>query len=342
MFSETFLLMVQEILLTVYGRMTGRKLSLQMQPSTFSILLSQGSDHAGDPRKVIATVSHRNTEELKLVRQAYCALYNHDILHLLSQKNNLFARVVYLRVSEPHERDAEIVRGALFGSSLDVDTLTEVICTRPSTELRNVREAYRSRYMSGLDEDVSFKINGSLKEVLLAVLKSSRYAGARVEAGMAMCDAKTLYEAIESGKHVDQRSIISILSQRNTDQMRAILCSYKQLYGHDFMKFLKKDKCGAFGKQLRVVVRCIQSPEKQLAKRLRRALMNCDAREALIRIVVTRSEIDIKRINSAFTAKSRWSLDSLIRNEFNNNSTSHTEGAYNLVGDVLIELLKHY
>ncbi|KAJ6843498.1 annexin D7-like [Iris pallida] len=302
-----------------------------------------GTDHAGDPSKVIATVSHRNTEELKLVRQAYCALYNQDILHLLSQKNSLFARVVYLRVSEPHERDAEIVRGALFGSSLDLDTLTEVICTRPSAGLRIVREAYRSRYMSDLDEDVSFKINGSsLKEVLLAVLKSCRYAGARVEAGMAMCDAKTLYEAIESGKHVDQRSIVSILGQRSTDQMKAILCSYRELYGHDFLKFLKKDKCGAFGKQLRVVVRCIQSPEKQLAKRLRRALMNSDAREALIRIVVTRSEIDIERINGAFTAKSRWSLDGVIRNEFNNNSTSHTERDYNLVGDVLVALLKHY
>ncbi|PON63862.1 Annexin repeat [Parasponia andersonii] len=49
-----------------------------------------------------------------------------------------------------------------------------------------------------------------------------------------MCDAKTLFEAIESGKAVDEKTIISVLSQRNTGQLRSIWDSYKQLYGSEF------------------------------------------------------------------------------------------------------------
>ncbi|XP_019710109.1 annexin D8 isoform X2 [Elaeis guineensis] len=286
-------------------------------------------------------LTQRNMEELKLIRQTYRALYNCDLLHVFSQSDNPFSRVAYLRATEPPERDAEIVRGALFGQSLDPDTLTEIICTRSSLELSAAKQAYQARYNSNLERDVSSKTIGSLKEVLLAVLNSNCYDGGRVDTSLAMCDAKTLYEAIESGKYIDQRCIILVISQRNTSQIKEILSSYKQLYGHEFLKFLKKEKCGDFGRQLRIVIRCIQFPEKHFAKQLRRKLKNGDAREVLLRTVVTRSEIDIKHINSAFAAKTGWTLESLVRNEFNGNSCSNTDKVYSLAGDFLIALLKH-
>ncbi|XP_038975873.1 annexin D7-like [Phoenix dactylifera] len=300
-----------------------------------------GKGASNDPRKVLEILSKRNMEELKLIRQTYRALYNRDLLHGFSQRDNPFARVAYLRASEPPERDAEIVRGALFGQSLDPDTLTEIICTRSSLELSSAKQAYQAQYDSNLEQDVSSKTIGSLKEVLLAILSLNCYNGGRVDTSMAMCDAKTLYEAIESGKHIDQRSIILVISQSSTSQIKAILSSYKQLYGHEFMKFLKKEKCGDFGRQLRIVIRCIQFPEKHFAKQLRRKLKDGDAREVLIRTVVTRSEIDIKHINSAFTMKTGWTLESLVRNEFNSNSCSNTDKVYSLAGDFLIALLKH-
>lgn len=74
-------------------------------------------------------------------------------------------RVVYLRVSEPHDRDAEIIRGALVSRCLDLNILTEIICTHSSSELRIVKEAYQSRYNADLKENVSCKISGILKWV---------------------------------------------------------------------------------------------------------------------------------------------------------------------------------
>ena len=138
-------------------------------------------------------LTNRNSEELRLIHQTYHALYNQDLVHLLSNclKNNKFAvsfqinlkfnylgvsiyihisiwvtqRAAYLRLREPHERDAEIARGALFGGIVDVDTLTEIICTRPSTELRAVRQAFRALYNSNVEQDITLKTNGNLKEV---------------------------------------------------------------------------------------------------------------------------------------------------------------------------------
>ncbi|XVE93110.1 hypothetical protein REPUB_Repub01dG0162100 [Reevesia pubescens] len=132
---------------------------------------------------------------------------------------------------------------------------------------------------------------------------------------LAMCDAKTLYEALESGKNIDQKTITSVLSQRNNGQVRAILCSYKQLYGHEFGKSIKRSKCGQFGKELRVVIRCIQHPENFFTRQL--MMKNADGREVLIRTVITRSGIDLKGINKAFVAKTGSSLQNLAIQEFN-------------------------
>lgn len=155
---------------------------------------------------------------------------------------------------------------------------------------------------------------------------------------MGICDAKTLYEAVESGQHIDQRCILNLIKQRSIEQFKVIMGSYKQLYGYEFMKFLKKEKCGAFGKSLHAVIKCIQFPEKHFSKQIRISLKNGNPQEVLIRTVVTRTGVDIKNINQVFSKKTGWSLESLIRNEFSGNY--HADKHFELVGDFLVALIK--
>ncbi|PIA39163.1 hypothetical protein AQUCO_02700382v1 [Aquilegia coerulea] len=221
-----------------------------------------GVDAINQP-KILKILTSRSFEEIKIIRQLYGAIYSQNLLHLLrnTRRNNALSRAAYLRMSEPYERDAEIVRDVLSGARVDLNTLIEIICTRSSLELQSIKQAYRSQYNSDIEQDVSLKVHGGFKEILFAVLKSSRNYGSRVDMSMAMCDAKTLYEAMESGKSIDQKTIISLMSQRSSDQFKSILDSYKELYGKELSKSLKRNRCGQFGKDLRVVVRCVQHPE---------------------------------------------------------------------------------
>lgn len=156
-----------------------------------------------------------------------------------------------------------------------------------------------------------------------------------------MCDAKTLYEAVESGAFVDWKAVISLVSERNSGQFKAILASYKELYGQEFSKFLKCNKCGRFGKELRVVVRGMQYPERFLAKQLNRARQNSNAREVVARIIISRSEVDLKSISNVFAAKTGWSLGNLVRKEFNaaGGRNRHASKANALVAEFLLGLL---
>lgn len=156
---------------------------------------------------------------------------------------------------------------------------------------------------------------------------------------MAMCDAKTLYEAVESGHSVDWKTIISILSDRNRGQIKEIFLSYKELYGHEFSKFLKCNKCGNFGKDLRFVIRGIQFPAKFFSKQLRGAMQRGDTKEVMARIVITRLEDDIKEINNVFAAKTGWSVGNLIRREFKDSGSQKNSNNV-LVAEFLLGLLK--
>ncbi|KAE8721797.1 RNA-binding CRS1 / YhbY domain protein isoform 1 [Hibiscus syriacus] len=248
-------------------------------------------------KELVGIFVNRDLNALKLVRQTYSRRYGQDLLQLTSnvQRNNSFARIACLRMVEPHERDAQLMRHSLFGGNLNLNTLIEI---------------------------------------LLAVLRSCRNYGSKADMSLAMCDAKTLYEALESGKTIDQKTIISVLSRRNNGQVRAILSSYKQLYGHEFDKSVKRSKCGQFGKELRVIIRCIQHPEKFFAKQLR--MKKADGREILIRTVITRSGIDIKGINKAFATKTGSSLENLVILEFNTSKDKNS----NIVAGILIGLIK--
>ncbi|KAE8009160.1 hypothetical protein FH972_005612 [Carpinus fangiana] len=319
---------------TSFQSSTQYELDCQYLHSYFS-----GNVGAINNQKLVEIFVYRNSNEFKFIRQTYTALFGQNILHLISttQRNNPFARAAYLRMAEPQERDAEIMRNSLFGGSLNVNTLVEIACSRPSEELQRIKQAYRSRFNSDLEQDVTAKINGGFKEILLAVLKSCRSYGGKVDMSMAMCDAKTLYEAVESGRTVDQKTIISVLSQRNSGQIKAILVSYKQLYGQEFSKFMKQSKCGQFGKEVGIVIRCIQNPGKFFAKQLMMGMKSADdVREILIRSVITRSEIDVKDIDEAFAAKTGSSVENLVRGEFNRNKDQNGE----IVAAILIGLMK--
>ncbi|KAF9599794.1 hypothetical protein IFM89_001740 [Coptis chinensis] len=294
--------------------------------------------------KLLEIFTSRSLEEIKHIRELYSALYNQDLLHLLrsTRRDNALTKAAYLCMREPHERDAEIIRNVLFGDRVDLNTLIEVVCTRSSSELQGTKQAYRSQYNSDIEQDVSLKAHGGFKEILLAILRSSRNYGGRVDVSMAMCDAKTLYEAMESGKYVDQKTILSLISQRSSGQFKTILDSYKQLYGSEFSKSLKRNKCGQFGKDLRIAVRCLQYPEKYLSKKLQRSVNSFDAQEALIRIVITRSGVDVKDINNAYRNKTGYSLENLIRREFNttaNRNKISTDKACDLTVEILVGLL---
>ncbi|MCO5587366.1 hypothetical protein L7F22_041315 [Adiantum nelumboides] len=275
-----------------------------------------------DDKKVIEILGHRNYVQRRELRQAYSNLYAGDLLQRLkSELRGNFERAVLLWMEDAADRDAIIIRDALKGWGTKDLALIEIICTRTGSQLQAIRHAYNTRFYRSLDDDIASDTSGDYKKLLLAYLNNYRPETPQVNMQLAHADCMELYRAGEGRLGTDEAAIIFILSSRSSAQLNACFHLYKQTYGHDIEKAMKRETSGNFLNALRAIVKCVHFPAKYFAKVLYKSMKGMGTDDAtLIRIVVTRAEIDMQYIKAEFVRKYHNCLDDMI--------SSDTSGSY--------------
>ena len=66
---------------------------------------------------------------------------------------------------DPATRDATIVRQALSGDVIDLKAATEVICSRTSTQIQQLKQIYYSIFGVMVENDIEFHASGDHKKV---------------------------------------------------------------------------------------------------------------------------------------------------------------------------------
>ncbi|KAH9295817.1 hypothetical protein KI387_039405 [Taxus chinensis] len=270
-----------------------------------------------DQGKIVEILGSKNAKERKEIRETYCAMYKEDLCRRLEKElHGKLEKAVVLWMREQAERDAIIAGTALEGWSTDNRALSEVICTRSSAEIIKIREAYQTQYQRCLEDDVACKTSGPFQKLLLGLLKAHRCDCKAIDMNQAKCDAKRLYEAGEATCGTDEETFIQIMSQRSVMQLRATFGWYKQEYGHDIMKALKKQTQKEFEEAVRVTIKSMYAPAQYFAKVLHNAMkgfLNDDS--AVARVLVTRAEADLKEINGAYERKYKMSIVQTLHQE---------------------------
>lgn len=126
-------------------------------------------------------------------------------------------------------------------------------------------------------------------------------------------DAQTLLRAGELFHGTDESTFNAILCQRNRSQLRLIFDEYEKLTGHNFETAIENEFSGTAKDTLIDLVYCIRNKIDYMAERLYKSMagMGTDDR-TLIRLVVSRSEIDLQEIKEAFQRKYEKSLADFI------------------------------
>lgn len=66
---------------------------------------------------------------------------------------------------DPATRDATILRQAFAGDIIDLKAATEVICSRTSTQIQQVKQIYLARFHAYLEHDIEYQASGDHKKV---------------------------------------------------------------------------------------------------------------------------------------------------------------------------------
>ncbi|CAA7394879.1 unnamed protein product [Spirodela intermedia] len=284
-----------------------------------------------DTGKVINVLAHRDATQRAFIQQEYKSMYGEDLTNRLrSELSGNLEDAVLLWMHGPAERDAVIVRAALSGDISQTHVAIEVICSRTSSQIQLFKQAYRTKFGSVLENDIQSRANDDTGKLLLAFVSKHRYEGPEVDQRMVDKDVRDLYKAGEKRLGTDEDTFIRIFSERSRPHLAAVASFYKSMYGSTLEKAVKGETSGNFEFALLTILRCAQNPAHYFAKELYKAMEGLGTKDSkLIRIVVTRAEIDMQYIMAEFQNKYKKTLSAAIHSE--------TSGHYRAFLHALVE-----
>ncbi|CAK8531471.1 unnamed protein product [Lathyrus sativus] len=272
---------------------------------------------------LISILANRNAAQRKLVRLAYQEIYHQDLIELLkSELSGNFERAICLWTMDPAEREATLIDAALKKATPDYKVIIEIACTKNSEELLAVKRSYQSLYKHSLEEDVASQTTGDIRKLLIAVISTYKYDGEEFDENVAHSEANILHQLIER-KAFNDDEMIRILSTRSKKQLSVTFNIFKDLFGTTINKGLLASTIDEYIGALRTIVRCINDPQRYLAKVVCNALNDLvNEDDALNRVIVTRAEKDLKEIKDHFLKRNNVSIhDSVDRKTWGNYKT---------------------
>lgn len=146
--------------------------------------------------------------------------------------------------------------------------------------------------------------------------EASRDEEDTVDKELAGQDAKDLYDAGEGRWGTDELAFNEVLAKRSYKQLRATFQAYQILIGKDMEETIEEETSGDLKKAYLTIVRCAQDLEGYFADLLYKAMkgMGTDE-ETLIRIIVTRAEVDLQGIKAKFQEKYQKSLSDMVHSD---------------------------
>ncbi|XWS08334.1 hypothetical protein CRYUN_Cryun41cG0070600 [Craigia yunnanensis] len=272
-----------------------------------------GTDEEG----IIEILGHRDACQRKKIRETYQQLYNESLIDVLnSELSGDFRKAVILWTYDPSERDARLANASLKSMQKGVkelEILVEMSCASSPQHLVAVRQAYCSLFDCSLEEDIVASVSMPFKKILLGLVTSYRYDKELVDMDVANIEADRLHEAIKTNELVHD-DVVYMLSTRNFYQLRTTFEFYKKRHGNPIHKDIIKSAKGDLESLLKMVILCIDSPEKHFAEVVRTSIIGLGTDEdSLTRAIVSRAEIDMMKVRGEYCNIYKSNLDDAVR-----------------------------
>ncbi|KAJ8933352.1 hypothetical protein NQ314_014067 [Rhamnusium bicolor] len=177
------------------------------------------------------------------------------------------------------EEDAKALKEAFKGFGSDEDAIIEIITKRSNDQRRKIGTRFKTMYgkftKHVVDQEAAFK------------------------------DAQALLQAGEllfAG--TDESVFNQVMCQRNLPQLRLVFEEYEKLVGHPIETAIENEFSGTIKDALLQLIECVRDRTAYLATRLHDSMAGIGTDDrTLVRIIVSRSEIDLEDIKVAYEVK---------------------------------------
>ena len=255
-----------------------------------------------DEKAIIKIIANRTNRERLAMIDSFKRQFNRDLLKdLKSELSGKFEDATLALFKDPIEYDCYSLNKAMKGAGTNEDTLIEILATRPNYYINDIKQKYRLLYSKTLEEHLSSELSGDLKKVMLTL--ASAFRSTNTNADITDCTNKVeqLYKAGEKRLGTDEKVFYDILTKASPEEIKMMDKLYTQKYNHGLLKAIDKEFSGDLKKLLKTMIHVSLNPAEYFATRVNDAIKGVGTKDTLlIRILVTRDEIDMPQIKAEY------------------------------------------
>ncbi|CAJ0591975.1 unnamed protein product [Cylicocyclus nassatus] len=265
---------------------------------------------------VINTLLYHNNFQRQKILGAYEDMYGRKLVDDLEEEaGGYFLEMTQALLKPAPQYDTMCLHRSLSNRYADRSVAIEIACTRSARQLRIIRETYQNDYKKTIEKDIAVKVEGVVGKMLTMLLcKSRNDDGMRVDDSLVEKHAQmllsnsldeigrnlTLFEQVfvgNSWKHL--AAVFDRVDEMRRDEkdIETLIRKNKSLHSEVRMIFL-------------TIIRVSKNMQLYFAELLRAAMTGeRPDHQTIIRIAVSRSEIDLYDIAEEYRRKYNRSLE---------------------------------
>ena len=273
-----------------------------------------------DMNKLINVVAYHSNSQRQQILNSYKTHYNSNLIDDLKQElSGNFLKAIIALFYTPIDYDCYHLNKALKGLSTNTDTLIEILSTRSNKRISEIKIRFPQMFEGkDLIKVINVETSGFFKKILLKLLEGERSDNQNPNEDECKVSAKKLYEDINAKKDIMQETYINIFTQKSKDEFVLITQIYYKLYNITLLEAIEKSFSGDVRKVFKAIIYALLSPSEYFAYRINKALKSFTTNDSiLIRVLVSRDEIDIERIKGYYLQLYHVDLYSEIKRAMN-------------------------
>lgn len=266
---------------------------------------------------IIKLVTTRNNADRQEIIKFYKSSFGRDLIEdLADELADEVKKVVIGMFRTPVDYDCHELRRAIKGVGTDEDVLIEIIGSRPTSTLKKIKERFLDLFKVDLEKEIEDECGSDLKRLLISLLQCNRSETTSIDEEKLLKDAKDIYEAGEGTLGTDESVFNKIFTNRSPAELRYINDQYYNLSGKSLAKVIDSEFSGDIARLLTTVLHTLLNPSDYFASRIRDACSGLGTKDdQLIRILISRDEVDLKQIKEIYKEKYSKTLFEDIKNE---------------------------
>jgi len=270
-----------------------------------------------DEDTITDLITNRSNAQRQEVREKYSQMFGKKIEDALKDElGGHYEDIVVALFKEPIEFDASELHHAIKGPGTSEDVLIEILCSRTNEQIENIKEVYKQLYDADLAEDIQGDTSGSFGQLMFSVVQGQRCEDEGVDEGAAVDDAQALIDAGEAQWGTEESRFNVILATRSFHQLIHTFEQYQAMSEKSIEEAIESEMSGDVKEGMLAIVKCVYCKSKYYSERLYKSMKGAGTDDrTLIRIMVSRSEVDLAHIKSHFEGMYEKTLEDFINDD---------------------------